>query len=134
MLGFGIGQRESGFYSGRTESQTDRQNHTAIQYRISISIILYIYVMKTLIPTGVSFSDSRGNFFQSDCKYPKFVLVMDRYRRHQGSLIKPPPPPLSCKSLHIEALVFYEGQSMDHRHGSVLTRHDSDEIHRATGN
>ena len=38
MLGFEIGQRESGFYSERTESQTDRQNHRTIQYLISIYV------------------------------------------------------------------------------------------------
>ena len=37
---FEIGQRESGFYSG----PTDRQNHRAIQYRISIQII-YTYII-----------------------------------------------------------------------------------------
>ena len=36
VLSFEIGQRESGFYSERTESQADRQNHRTIQYRISI--------------------------------------------------------------------------------------------------
>ena len=40
MFGYEIGQRESGFYSERTESQTDRitdgQNHRTTQYRISI--------------------------------------------------------------------------------------------------
>ena len=36
MLGFEIGQRESGFYSGRTESQTDRiaePSSTLLVYR-----------------------------------------------------------------------------------------------------
>ena len=36
VLGFEIGQRESGFYSEQTESQNHRQNHQTIQYRISI--------------------------------------------------------------------------------------------------
>ena len=43
MLGFEIGQRESGFYSERTESQTDRHTDGRnIQYGISIYIYEYI--------------------------------------------------------------------------------------------
>ena len=34
MLGFEIGQRESGFYSERTESQTDVPSSTVLVYRL----------------------------------------------------------------------------------------------------
>ena len=36
VLSFEIGQREGGFYSGRTDTQTETQNHRTTQYRISI--------------------------------------------------------------------------------------------------
>ena len=43
VLGFEIGQGESGFHSERTESQRDRQSDRAIQYRISICIFSVEY-------------------------------------------------------------------------------------------
>ena len=51
MLNFEIGQRESGFYSGRTESQTDK----ATQYRISIWIVYTIYTLLDLAPPKQNF-------------------------------------------------------------------------------
>ena len=36
VLSFKIGQREGGFYSSGTDTQTDSQNHRTTQYRILI--------------------------------------------------------------------------------------------------
>ena len=75
MLGFEIGQRESGFYSVRTESQTDVPSNTVLVYRYIHRRILYIYIY--IGPYIIYIYIYQGKFHQiCDGNYGRLVSIV----------------------------------------------------------
>ena len=82
MLGFEIGQRESGFYSERTESQTDRIMPTS-------STVLYAGILYNCICIVIFFSLIHSHMENMFLNLLKLNQVLDCYNNLSIHLVPP---------------------------------------------